>query len=175
MNIGLFAVGAGRAARPEVLAQLARKAEAIGCESLFAPEHTVLFPPENYTLAYPYADDGKISGMRGDTDLLDPFLALTWAAAHTTPLRLGTGICLVPQRNPLITAKEVASLDVLSGGRCLFGVGIGWLKEEFEALGVPHARRAARTRQYVEAMKVLWKCASSIMEVASTSADSVTP
>lgn len=120
-----------------MLAQLARKAEAIGCESLFAPEHTVLFPPANYTSAYPYADDGKISGMRGDTDLLDPFLALTWAAAHTTTLRLGTGICLVPQRNPLITAKEVASLDVLSGGRCLFGVGIGWLREEFQALGVP--------------------------------------
>lgn len=156
MNIGLFSVGAGRAARPEVLAQIARKAEAIGCESLFAPEHTVLFPPEHYTSVYPYSDDGKISGLRGDTDLLDPFLALTWAAAHTTTLRLGTGICLVPQRNPLITAKEVASLDVLSGGRFIFGVGIGWLKEEFQALGVPHARRAERTRQYVEAMKVLW-------------------
>ena len=156
VKIGLFSIGAGRAARPAVLRQIARKAEEVGFESLFAPEHTVLFPPEHYTSLYPYSADGKISGMRGDTELLDPFLALTWAAAHTTTLRLGTGICLVPQRNPLITAKEVASLDVLCGGRFIFGVGIGWLKEEFQALGVPHARRAARTREYVEAMKVLW-------------------
>ena len=156
MNIGLFSIGAGRAARPEVLVRIARKAEEVGFESLFAPEHTVLFPPEQYTSVYPYAADGKIAGLRGDTDLLDPFLALSWAAAHTTTLRLGTGICLVPQRNPLMTAKEVATLDVLSGGRFIFGVGIGWLKEEFQALGVPPERRAARTREYVEAMKVLW-------------------
>jgi probable F420-dependent oxidoreductase len=156
VKIGLFSIGAGRAAQPEVLARLAQKAEAVGFESIFAPEHTVLFAPDAYDSPYPYSTDGKITGMRADTDLLDPFLALTWAAAHTSRIRIGTGICLVPQRNPLITAKEVASLDVLSGGRLIFGVGIGWLKEEFRALGVPPERRAARTREYVEAMKRLW-------------------
>lgn len=156
MHLGLFSIGAGRAAQPETLVQIARKAEEVGFESLFAPEHTVLFPPEQYTSAYPYSEDGKITGLRGETDLLDPFLALTWAAAHTTRLRLGTGICLVPQRNPIITAKAVATLDVLSGGRFIFGVGIGWLREELQALGVPPARRAARTREYIQAMKVLW-------------------
>lgn len=156
MKIGLFSIGAGRAAQPDILVHIARKAEAVGFESLFAPEHTVLFPAAAYTSVYPYSEDGKISGMRGDSPLLDPFLALTWAAAHTKTLRLGTAICLVPQRNPLIMAKEVASLDVLCGGRFIFGMGIGWLKEEFRALGVPPERRAARTREYVEAMKALW-------------------
>jgi probable F420-dependent oxidoreductase len=156
VKIGLFSVGAGRAAQPEILARLAKKAEEVGFESIFAPEHTVLFAPDAYASPYPYSGDGKITGMRANTDLLDPFLALTWAAAHTSRIRIGTGICLVPQRNPLITAKQVASLDVLSGGRLIFGVGIGWLKEEFRALGVPPERRAARTREYVEAMKRLW-------------------
>jgi len=158
VKIGLFSIGAGRAAQPETIVQLAQKAEEVGFESIFAPEHTVLFPAEAYTSVYPYSEDGKISGLRreGDTDLLDPFLALTWAAAHTKTIRLGTGICLVPQRNPLITAKAVASLDVLSGGRFIFGVGIGWLKEEFRALGIPPAHRAERTREYIQAMKTLW-------------------
>jgi probable F420-dependent oxidoreductase len=156
MKMGLFSIGAGRAAQPETLAHIAQKAEAVGFESIFAPEHTVLFSPTDYTSRYPYSTDGKISGLRGDTDLLDPFLALAWAAAHTSRIRLGTGICLVPQRNPLITAKAVASLDVLSGGRLIFGVGIGWLKEEFRALGIPPQQRAARTREYVEAMKIVW-------------------
>lgn len=156
MKLGLFSVGAGRAAQPEVLVRIAQKAEDVGFESIFAPEHTVLFAPEAYSSPYPYSSDGKITGMRANSDLLDPFLALAWAAAHTTRIRIGTGICLVPQRNPLITAKEVASLDVLSHGRVIFGVGIGWLKEEFRALGVPPERRAARTREYIEVMKRLW-------------------
>jgi probable F420-dependent oxidoreductase len=156
MKLGLFSIGAGRAARPEVLVRIAQKAEEVGFESIFAPEHTVLFAPEAYRSPYPYSTDGKITGIRVNTDLLDPFLALAWAAAHTTRLRIGTGICLVPQRNPLITAKEVASLDVLSNGRLIFGVGIGWLKEEFQALGVPPERRAVRTREYIEVMKRLW-------------------
>jgi probable F420-dependent oxidoreductase len=158
MKIGLFSVGASRAAQPEILVHLATKAEEVGFESIFAPEHTVLFPAESYASVYPYSEDGKISGLPRDgaVDLLDPFLALTWAAAHTKAIRLGTGICLVPQRNPLITAKEVASLDVLCRGRFIFGVGIGWLREEFRALGVPPEHRAERTREYIQAMKVLW-------------------
>jgi probable F420-dependent oxidoreductase len=89
-------------------------------------------------------------------DILDPFLALTFAAAVTSRIRLGTGICLVPERQPLTMAKEVATLDKLSGGRFDFGVGIGWLKEEFEALQVPWPKRAERTRDYLAAMQKLW-------------------
>jgi probable F420-dependent oxidoreductase len=89
-------------------------------------------------------------------DILDPFTALTFAAAHTKTLRLGTGICLLPERNPVVTAKEIASLDKLSGGRFDFGIGIGWLAEEFTAVGVPWERRAERTREYLKAMKLLW-------------------
>jgi probable F420-dependent oxidoreductase len=92
----------------------------------------------------------------GAVGLLDPFAALSWVAAHTQRIRLGTGICLVPQRNPVYTAKSVADLDYLSGGRVDFGVGIGWLREEFEALDVPFERRAARTSDYVRLMKSLW-------------------
>jgi probable F420-dependent oxidoreductase len=89
-------------------------------------------------------------------DFLDPFTALSFAAAHTKTIRLGTGICLLPERNPVVTAKEVASVDKLSGGRLDLGVGIGWLKEEFAAVGVPWERRAERTREYLTAMKRLW-------------------
>ncbi len=154
MEVGLFAIGIGRAADPDVIAHIARKADEIGFASLWAPEHTVLFDEADYTSRYPYNDTGRIMVGRGD--LLDPFVALTFAAAHTSRIKLGTGICLVPHRNPLITAKLVASLDRLSKGRFLFGVGIGWLKEEFRALGVPPERRAQRTCDYLEAMKALW-------------------
>ena len=96
-----------------------------------------------------------------EIDLLDPFLALTYAAASTKKIRLGTGICLVPERHPLTTAKEVASLDKLSQGRFDFGIGIGWLKEEFDALQIPWPRRAQRTRDYLAAMKTLWTTTES--------------
>src|SRR6516165_9840110 len=89
-------------------------------------------------------------------DILDPFATLTFAAAHTKTVRLGTGICLVPEHNPVVLAKQVASLDMLSGGRFDFGVGVGWLAEEFAAVGVPWERRADRTREYLKAMKLLW-------------------
>ena len=154
MEVGLFAIGIGRAADPDIIAQIARKADDIGFASLWAPEHTVLFDDADYTSRYPYNDTGRIMVGRGD--LLDPFAALTFAAAHTRRIKLGTGICLVPHRNPLITAKMVASLDRLSKGRFLFGVGIGWLKEEFRALGVPPERRAQRTCEYLDAMKAVW-------------------
>jgi probable F420-dependent oxidoreductase len=88
--------------------------------------------------------------------VLEPFTALTWLAAHTQRIRLGTGICLVPQRHPVYAAKQVADVDFLSGGRVDLGVGIGWLREEFEALGIPWERRAARTRECLAVMKTLW-------------------
>ena len=151
MEIGLFSVWT---ADPDMIGQLARTAEDMEFASLWAPEHVVLFAQERYTSRYPYNDSGKISF--ADADLLDPFAVLTFAAAHTSRITLATGICLVPLRNPLMTAKLVASLDRLSKGRFLFGVGIGWLTEEFQALGIPAERRAQRACEYLEAMRVLW-------------------
>ena len=120
--------------------------------SMWLPEHVLFFP--DYASRYPYADDGRLTG--DPHGLLDPFTALTFVAARTRRIRLGTGICLVPQRQPVYTAKMVADLDYLSGGRVDFGIGIGWLAEEFQALGMDFARRAARCEEYVGAMKALW-------------------
>jgi len=137
---------------PAYIAEAGRMAEELGFHSLWVPEHVLFFP--EYESRYPYSDDGRL---RGDPkSLLDPFSALTFIAASTTRIRLGTGICLVPQRNPVYTAKQVADLDYLSGGRFDFGIGIGWLREEFEALGVPWANRAGRTLECIEVMKTLW-------------------
>jgi probable F420-dependent oxidoreductase len=97
-----------------------------------------------------------LPGLNTTVDILDPYIALTYAAALTKKIRLGTGISLIPERSPVVTAKEIASLDKLSGGRFDLGVGIGWLAEEFTAVGVPWERRAERTREYLAAMKVLW-------------------
>ena len=154
MNIGLQAIGIDVGARPDVLRTVAPAAEAAGFATLWAGEHVVLF--DDHDSKYPYAESGRFS-VSGGTDWLDPFAALTWAAAATTTIGLATGICLVPEHNPLILAKQVASLDWLSGGRFALGVGVGWMAEEFAALGVPFARRAARTREYVEVMRRLWR------------------
>jgi probable F420-dependent oxidoreductase len=154
MQIGFFAVGIGPSADPEIIALTARTAEQGGFHSLWAPEHVVLL--DQYASKYPYSKDGKLPMPNTKIDILDPFTALTFAAAHTKTIRLGTGICLLPERNPVVTAKEIASLDKLSGGRFDFGIGVGWLAEEFTAVGVPWERRAERTREYLKAMKLLW-------------------
>ena len=136
----------------DYIAAAARHLEEVGFASIWAPEHVLFFP--EYASAYPYSTDGKIPG---DPDgILDPFTALTFAAAHTSRIRLGTGICLVPQRQPVYTAKMVADLDYLSGGRFEFGVGIGWLREEFDNLQVSFRARARRCAEYIDAMKALW-------------------
>ena len=126
--------------------------EAKGIDSIWVPEHVLFFP--EYASTYPYSDSGRIPG--DPEGLLDPFTALTFIAGHTSTVRLGTGICLVPQRNPVYTAKMVADVDYLSGGRVDFGVGIGWLKEEFDALGMPFAQRARLCSEYIDVMKALW-------------------
>ena len=154
MQIGFFAIGIGPSADPELLARAARAVEQCGFYSLWTGEHVVLV--SQYGSKYPYAQDGKMPLPSYKVDFLDPFATLTFAAAHTKKIRLGTGICLVPEHNPVVLAKQVASLDKLSGGRFDFGVGIGWLAEEFAAVGVPWERRADRTREYLKAMKLLW-------------------
>ena len=136
----------------DYIGDAARLVETLGFHSLWVPEHVLFFP--EYASRYPYSDDGRIPG--NPEGVLDPFSALNFVAAHTTTIRLGTGICLVPQRQPVYSAKMVADLDYLSGGRVDFGVGIGWLAEEFVALQMDFSTRAKRTVEYIEAMKALW-------------------
>ena len=152
MEIGLF-VPLGNGVTGSFVRAVGREAEARPFESLWVAEHVVFF--DDYASQYPYADTGRFPG-GGDTGLLEPLTALSYLAAVTDRLRLGTGICLVPQRNPVYTAKQVVDVDVLSGGRVDFGVGIGWLKEEFDVLGMPFAQRGARMDEYLTVMKALW-------------------
>ena len=133
--------------------QFAQAAEKAGIESLWTVEHVIY--PSNYDSKYPYDASGQMM-MAPDTDLTDPLIWLTWLAARTTSIRLGTGILILPERNPLVLAKQLGTLDSLSGGRVELGIGVGWLKEEFEALGIPWERRGARTDEYVAAMQELW-------------------
>ena len=128
-------------------------AEHAGFHSLWFAEHVALF--DTHASQYPYSPDGKFP-LSGEAGLVEPFTAIAFAAGLTTRIRLGTGVCLVPQRPPLYTAKQVADVDVLSLGRFDFGVGIGWLREEFQALGVPFEDRARRCREYLAAMRNLW-------------------
>ncbi|MGH7819254.1 MAG: LLM class F420-dependent oxidoreductase, partial [Candidatus Binatia bacterium] len=122
--------------------------------SLWAPEHVILV--DQYQSRYPYSEDGRLPLDPSTGGMAEPLTVLSYMAARTKRVRLGTGICLVPQRNPVYTAKQVAGLDVLSHGRVDFGVGIGWLAEEFAACGVPFERRARRTLDYLEIMRRLW-------------------
>lgn len=153
MEIGLFAPLGNGNATSEILRTLGREAEDRGFESIWVAEHVVLF--DEYESKYPYSPDGKFPG-GGDTGLLEPLTALTYLAAVTDRIRLGTSVCLVPQRNPVYTAKQVVDLDNLSGGRVDFGVGIGWLEEEFNALNTPFAKRGKRTDEYLQVMQSLW-------------------
>ena len=145
MKLGLFGINMGPCSTPEGSARVAQAAEAAGFESVWAGEHVVLpdpqEPPSPLPPTYP---------------MLDPNIAFAFLAGQTKTIRMGTGIIILPQRNPLVLAKEIASLDVLSGGRLIFGVGIGYLKPEFGALGIPFAQKGPRTLDYVEAMRAIW-------------------
>ena len=154
MKFGLSFVNAGPFASPQAMAHLARTAERHGIESLWSVEHVVI--PKGYQSAYPYDPSGKIPAPE-NIDIPDPLLALTYMAAVTKTIRLATGILILPQRHPLYVAKEVATLDVLSGGRAILGIGVGWLAEEFAALGLSFEDRAARTAECVRAIRSLWK------------------
>jgi probable F420-dependent oxidoreductase len=153
MKFGIAFANTGPYSNPEGAVAIARAAEETGFDSLWAVEHVVV--PHDYASTYPYARSGKMPGGE-DFPIPDPLVWLTWVGAHTTTLGLGTGILILPQRNPVVLAKEVATLDVLSGGRVLLGVGIGWLEEEFDVIGVSFADRARRTDEYVAAMRALW-------------------
>jgi probable F420-dependent oxidoreductase len=155
MKIGLSSIGFGALAAPALIRVIATNAERLNFATIWAPEHVVLL--DRYTSRYPYSTDGSGAFLAPtEIPIGDPFPTLTYAAASTSRIRLATGICLVPEHNPLVLAKTVATVDYLSGGRFILGVGIGWLAEEFQALGIPFERRAQRTREYIEAMRRLW-------------------
>lgn len=135
-------------------AELCRRAAAAGFGSLWGGEHVIL--PTQISSRYPYTADGKIPAVP-ETPIPDPLIWLAFAAAAAPGLRLGTCILILPQRNPLVVAKELATLDAFTGGRVILGTGVGWLKEEFDALGVPFADRGRRHDDYVEALRALWK------------------
>jgi probable F420-dependent oxidoreductase len=139
--------------RPQHMAAVARRAEELGFESVWVPEHVVF--PTRFTSRYPYSADG-VPPISPDTPHLDPLILLTHIAAATSTIRLGTNIYILPLRHPILTARMAMSVDVLSGGRLTLGIGIGWLAEEFDALGVEFRTRGALTRECVRALKALW-------------------
>ncbi len=153
MKFGLMGVNTGPFVLPENLAHLATTAEEVGVESLWTVEHVVV--PVGYTAQYPYSRSGRMPGSENNP-IPDPVLPLVYCAAVTSRLRLATGVMILPQRHPAYVAKEFATLDVLSGGRAILGVGIGWLHEEFATVGVPFEERVGRTEESIRAIRSLW-------------------
>ena len=154
MKFGIRYCNTGHYVDPSKAVELLEAAEEAGFESAWTVEHTVL--PQGYESPYPYSDDGKIAGGRNDIPLPDPLIWMAYVAARTSTIKLGTGILILPQHNPVIAAKQIATLDLMSAGRVLLGIGVGWLAEEFAVLGADFATRAARTDEYVAAMRALW-------------------
>jgi probable F420-dependent oxidoreductase len=142
LKFGLTGINGGVTSYPETLVRVAQAAEKVGFDSLWAGEHHVIATSS--------------SRIPATSRYLNPVVALTFVAAHTRTIRLATGILLLPQHQPLVLAKELASLDVLSGGRLIVGIGVGWAEEEFKALGVPFHDRGARTDDYLAAMRAIW-------------------
>src|SRR3984957_7897420 len=145
IDIGWFGVGSGALADAEGVAQVAAAAEMFGFESIWVGEPPVLIDPH----ATP-------SPLPPHSEMLDPVAVLAYAAARTTRIKLGTGIVILPLRNPVILAKQLASVDVLSKGRLLVGVGVGYVPGEYEAIGVPFGGRGRRADDYIDAMRSLW-------------------
>ncbi|GAB3984624.1 LLM class F420-dependent oxidoreductase [Actinoallomurus acanthiterrae] len=145
MELGVTGLNAKATLGPAETVRLARRAEELGYRSWWAGEHVVLPSPRT-----------PDAPMEPTDPILDPLVHLSYVAAVTERLELGTGIVILPQRNPVVLAKQVASLDVLSGGRLHLGVGAGYLEPEMTAVGVPFAERGARTDEYLDAMRALW-------------------
>lgn len=145
MRFGIYGINAGACADPEVAAHVAQAAEECGFDSVWTAEHVVLPDPQ-----------APPSPLPPDFPLLDPVVALGFLAGQTRRVLLATGIIILPQRNPVVLAKSLASVDVLSGGRLVFGLGAGYLEPEFAAVGVPFAARGARTDEYLDAILALW-------------------
>lgn len=170
MRIGLFAGGFAQSAGADYLTAVAMQAEVAGFDSLWLGEHAVLF--ESYPQSrYPYRQEGGPDAPLPDptVPLIDPLIGLTWAAAHTSTIEIGSAILILPQRHPLLLAKELATLDQLSGGRLAVGIGAGWAKEEMDAFGLDWAKRGRRMDDYIAALRSLWRddAATLVSESAS--------
>jgi len=154
MKLGLAFANSGLATRPEGAVEVVQHAERVGFDSVWAVEHVVV--PGDYGSKYPYSPSGRMAG-NDDVEIPDPLVWLAWVGAHTEKILLATGMLILPQRNPVVTAKEGATLDGYTGGRVRLGIGVGWLREEFDALGVPFEERGARADEYIEVMRALWQ------------------
>ena len=155
MKFGLRYASLGRYANGAAAVELAQAAETAGFESIWTIDHVVV--PHGYQSRYPYSPTGRMGSGLEDYSIPDPLIWLAYIASATRTIKLGTAILILPQRNPVITAKAVATLDHLAGGRrVLLGIGVGWLAEEFATLGVPFDDRGPRTDEYVAAMRALW-------------------
>ena len=153
MNVGLFWCNRAPYIDPTGIRTLVTSAEAAGFESLWTSEHVVL--PETYDTTYPYSENGRLP-VDATFPYPDPIVWTTYAVAVSTSIKFCSGAIVLPQRNPVVLAKELATLDVLSRGRVSLGAGVGWFREEFEAVGVPFAGRGKRTDEYIDAMRSLW-------------------
>ena len=153
MKFGIVPINLREFTDPDVVLPFVQRAEALGYESVWTAEHVVI--PTSYASVYPYNPDGKLP-FKPNAPIIDPLVALTFIAAATTRLRLGTGVNILPQASPLYLAKWASSIDHLSRGRLMLGLGVGWLREEFEAIGVSFARRGRRADEYLEALKAVW-------------------
>src|SRR5713226_6912756 len=154
MKLGLMFVNSGPYADPQLFAHLVQTAERCGFESIWTVEHVVI--PQDYKSPYPYSPSGRIPGGE-EVPIPDPLMHLGFAAAITKKIKLETGVMILPQRHPLYVAKEIASLDVLSDGRVILGIGSGWLKEEFDSLGLDFHARGARTDEAIQSLRALWR------------------
>ncbi|MDT0530544.1 LLM class F420-dependent oxidoreductase [Micromonospora sp. DSM 115977] len=163
-------LGGPGAAEPGVTAAFVRQLESLGCESVWAVEHLLM--PDAYHSSYPYDASGRMSLLPGD-DIPDPLHWLTFAAAHTSRLVLGTAMLILPLHHPVALAKRLATLDVLSGGRLIAGVGVGWLREEYDAVGVPFSDRGRRADEYLDALRTLWSDAPATHHGATVHFDAV--
>jgi probable F420-dependent oxidoreductase len=146
MKFGICAINLDKYTEPNVMSRAAKLAEESGFESLWAVEHLVLSDPRT-----------PPSPMNPEDLILEPLISLAFVAAHTNTIRIGTGVVVLPLRNPLILAKQLSSLDILSGGRLIFGFGVGYVDAEFRALGVQFEHRGSRADEYLAAMQAIWK------------------
>ena len=154
MKFGIRYANTGPYCSPDKAVPLVQAAEEAGFDSVWTVEH-VLIPP-TYESAYPYSADGRIPSSDDRTYLPDPFIWMTYCAAHTSRINFGTAVMILPVRNPVLLAKEAATFDQITGGRLFLGVGVGWLQEEFQAMAVPFARRGERADDYIDLLRHLW-------------------
>jgi probable F420-dependent oxidoreductase len=165
MRVGISVLGwGGGSSEAGWVSDSAQIAEHCGFSTIWAGEHFLFF--DEQTSVYPYMDKGSSGAhpLPKTTELLDPFVALTWAGAATSTIRLAVGVALLPLRNPVVLAKQVASIDHLTEGRFVLGVGIGWLEQEYDAVGVPVERRVTRLEEYITVMRRLWEQESSTFD-----------